>query len=137
MDLQRANEKTKKCKTYCSQCEVKGSLVFSGNISLCSITQSIIFDDKRIKLSNRALRVLCALLQCKGSSVSFNYLHEYGWPDSLVVRNNLTVTISEIRTTLRHTNIKIQNIRGFGYALTSSNDEIELIKDTELSLIHI
>lgn len=131
MDLQRANEKTKTCKTYCSQCEVKESLIFSSNISLCSITQSVIFDDKRIKLSNRALRVLCALLQCKSSPVSFNYLHEYGWPDSLVVRNNLTVTISEIRTTLRHTNIKIESIRGFGYALTSSNDEIERIMDAE------
>lgn len=131
MDLQKANEKMTTCRTFCSRCEVKGSLVFSGNISLCSNTQSIIFEDKRIKLSNRALRVLCALLQFKNSPVSFNYLHEYGWPDNIVVRNNLTVTISEIRTNLRHTHIKILSIRGFGYALTSSNDEIERIKDAQ------
>ena len=102
------------CTNYCTKCEHKKNLTFNNNISLSSQMQSINIDGKIIKVSNRAFRVLCALLQCNGTIVSFSFLHEYAWPDSLVVRNNLMVTISEIRTTLRHTSIKIQNIRGVG-----------------------
>lgn len=92
--------------------------------------QSINIEGKKIKLSNRAFRVLCALLEFIDTPLSFAFLHEYGWPDTLVVRNNLMVIVSEIRTSLRQTDINIQNVRGIGYRLTILKAEDNRIKDT-------
>jgi len=92
-------------------------------------------NDLTIKLTNRAFRVLCALLQHQNNPVSFAFLQSYGWPDNKVVRNNLTVIISEIKTTLRSTNIDIKNIRGFGYILNIPRNEPLLYKNKAVELI--
>lgn len=110
------------CIDYCSKCPYSKKLTINKNISLSSEMKTLDIDDKKIKLSNRAFRVLCALLNHNTNVVSFSFLHEYAWPDSLVVRNNLMVTISEIRTILRNTSITIENIRGVGYLLTCPAD---------------
>ncbi len=120
------------CVSYCASC--KNTTSYSSSYSylgaeyyMCPETQLFCVNDNRIKLSNRAFRVLCALFKSAGEPVQFNYLHKYGWPDGLFVRNNLTVTISEIRTALRHTGIKIDNVRGVGYVLTSHISEKEQV----------
>ncbi len=110
------------CTTYCSKCKERGITDPLDKVTLCGETLTVLIDNKKIKLTNRGFRVFCALYRCKVTPVDFDYLQEWGWPDNLVVRNNLTVTISEVRKSLRHTNLKIHNVRGFGYALTTSKD---------------
>jgi DNA-binding winged helix-turn-helix (wHTH) protein len=133
-EIEITSQTIKPCVDYCTKCVKPNALTFNNSISLSNETQSINIDGKRIKLSNRAFRVLCALLQFNGIPVSFCFLHEYAWPDSLVVRNNLMVAISEIRINLRHTGIKIQNVRGVGYILTSFTEADARIKDTQCLL---
>ncbi|WP_442871918.1 winged helix-turn-helix domain-containing protein [Colwellia sp. 12G3] len=110
---------------YCSKCPLNFIHNFKDDLSISSHDQTISFNNNKIKFSSRAFRVLCALLREKDKPISFSYLQTYGWPDSLVVKNNLTVVISEIRTNLRHTQLQIENIRGYGYMLTSV--EVELV----------
>ncbi len=78
--------------------------------------------------------MLCALLQHKNNPVSFTFLQDYGWPDNKVVRNNLTVIISEIRTTVRMTDIDIKSVRGFGYILNMPIDEATVYKNENVEL---
>lgn len=106
------------CEQHCSRCPLNLAYKFGDDLSFSHIDQMINIDNKRIKFSNRAFRVLCALLRENNTPVSFNHLQNYGWPDSSVVKNNLTVVISEIRTNLRHSAVDIENIRGYGYMLT-------------------
>jgi len=129
MYQQENNQTNISCTDYCSKCKKQNSLRFHNDISLSNINQSVNIKDKKIKLTSRAFRVLCALLKYKNHPISFSFLQDYGWPDNSVVRNNLTVTISEIRTNLRATEIKIQNVRGFGYVLTTSIDEVKFYQD--------
>ena len=122
MDFEKSSELIEVCGSYCANCNVP-PIFLCKKISMCTKTQTVIVNSDTIKLSNRAFRVFCALYKLQGEPVIFNYLHKYGWPDGLFVRNNLTVTISEIRTALRHTDIKIKNVRGVGYVLTSPISE--------------
>jgi DNA-binding winged helix-turn-helix (wHTH) protein len=128
MDIEIPSRTIQSCINYCSKCEHNKNLVISKSISLSSEMQTLNIDGKKIKLSNRAFRVLCALLNYNNTVVSFSFLHEYAWPDSLVVRNNLMVTISEIRTIIRNTSITIENIRGVGYLLTLPADDNTRVK---------
>ncbi len=113
------------CIDYCSKCKSPNFSNLPNNLSIYYNDQTFSFNNQKNKLSNRAFRLLCALLKFKNTPLSFSFLHEYGWPDQLVVRNNLAVTISEIRTNIRHTDLKIENIRGFGYVLITSINEVE------------
>ena len=126
MDFEKTSESIEACESYCASCKAMPRFL-SAEFYMCSNTQAIAIKGNRIKLSNRAFRVLCALLKSQGDPVNFNYLHKYGWPDGLFVRNNLAVTISEIRTALRHTGIQIDNVRGVGYVLTSLISEKEQV----------
>ena len=125
------NQTIEPCQDYCSKCSKSNSLRFHENLSLSYNEQSVHINEKKIKLTNRAFRVLCALLKYKNNPVSFSFLQDYGWPDSSVVRNNLTVIISEIRTYIRATEIKIANVRGYGYVLTTSIDEVKFYHDSK------
>ena len=129
MDRKKNNQAIEPCQDYCSRCSRSNSLRFHKNLSLSYNEQSVHINEKKIKLTNRAFRVLCALLKYKNNPVSFSFLQDYGWPDNSVVRNNLTVIISEIRTYIRATEIKIANVRGFGYVLTTSIDEVKFYHD--------
>lgn len=133
MDFEKTSESIQVCVSYCGNCNVP-PIFLCKKISMCTKTQTVIVNNDTIKLSNRAFRVLCALLKSQGDPVNFNYLHKYGWPDGLFVRNNLTVTISEIRTALRHTGIQIDNVRGVGYVLTSLISEKEQVGALQCSL---
>jgi DNA-binding winged helix-turn-helix (wHTH) protein len=131
MGPQRNNQAIEPCQDYCSKCSTSNSLRFHENLSLSYNEQSVHNNEKKIKLTNRAFRVLCALLKYKNHPVSFSFLQDYGWPDNSVVRNNLTVIISEIRIYIRATEIKIANVRGFGYILTTSIDEVKVYHDNK------
>lgn len=133
--MKKTNQVVEPCNDYCSRCTKRESLDFNENLSLSYSDQTIHINDLTIKLTNRAFRVLCALLQHQNNPVSFTFLQSYGWPDNKVVRNNLTVIISEIKTTLRSTNIDIKNIRGFGYILNIPRNEPLLYKNKAVELI--
>ena len=120
------------CQDYCVKCVKPHFEALNSSVSLSNETQSINIEGKKIKLSNRAFRVLCALLKFIDTPLSFDFLHGYGWPDTLVVRNNLMVIISEIRTSLRQTDINIQNVRGIGYKLTILTNKDNRIKDNRI-----
>ncbi|MFT6835442.1 MAG: DNA-binding winged helix-turn-helix (wHTH) protein [Francisellaceae bacterium] len=111
------------CEMYCSKCPLSFIRNVKYDVSISTTDQSINIEKQNIKFSSRSFRVLCALLRQKEKTLSFHFLQQYGWPDSNVVRNNLTVAISEIRTHLRHTNLRIENVRGHGYLLTTADSE--------------
>lgn len=128
METEITSHTTPQCTSFCIMCKNKDNLIINKRISLLPEMQSVNIDGKRVKFSNRAFRVLCALLRYNGTTVSFCYLSAYAWPDSIVVKNNLMVAISEIRTNLRHTDIRIKNVRGLGYELIFPTSEIENTK---------
>jgi len=132
--MKKTNQVVEPCNDYCSRCTKRESLDFNENLSLSYSDQTIHINDLTIKLTNRAFRVLCALLQHQNNPVSFTFLQSYGWPDNKVVRNNLTVIISEIKITLRSTNIDIKNIRGFGYILNMPIDEATVYKNENVEV---
>ncbi|MFT5298956.1 MAG: DNA-binding winged helix-turn-helix (wHTH) protein [Colwellia sp.] len=112
------------CDMYCSKCPLSFIYNFKDEFTISTIDQTVSINKQTIKFSSRSFRVLCALLRGKEKPLSFNYLQTYGWPDSNVVKNNLTVVISEIRTHLRHTTIRIENVRGYGYILTTTQTQL-------------
>jgi len=120
--------KVQPCVSYCFKCKQQNLLIGNQQVTLLPDSYTVIVDEKKIKLSHRAFRVLCALLRHKGESVSFCYLFRYAWPDSIVVKNNLMVVISELRTSFRHTEVKIENVRGFGYHLCVPKNQLETSK---------
>ena len=132
--MNKTNQAVRPCNDYCSRCTKRKSLYFHKNLSLSYSDQTIDINKQTIKLTNRAFRVLCALLQHQNTPVSFSFLQDYGWPDNTVVRNNLTVIISEIRTTLRMTDIDIKNVRGFGYILNMPIDEATVYKNENVEV---
>ena len=134
--INKTNQAVEPCNDYCSKCTKRESLYFHKNLSLSYSDQTIDINKQTIKLTNRAFRVLCALLQHQNTPVSFSFLQDYGWPDNTVVRNNLTVIISEIKTILRMTNLDIKNIRGFGYILNTPRSEPLLYKNKAVELIN-
>lgn len=134
--MNKTNQAVRPCNDYCSRCTKRESLYFDKNLSLSYSDQTIEINKQTIKLTNRAFRVLCALLQHQNTPVSFKFLQDHGWPDNTVVRNNLTVIISEIKTILRMTNLDIKNIRGFGYILNTPRSEPLLYKNKAVELIN-
>ena len=132
--MNKTNQAVRPCNDYCSRCTKRKSLYFHKNLSLSYSDQTIDINKQTIKLTNRAFRVLCALLQHQNTPVSFKFLQDHGWPDNTVVRNNLTVIISEIRTTLRMTDIDIKNVRGFGYILNMPIDEATVYKNENVEV---
>ncbi|MBA6328532.1 helix-turn-helix domain-containing protein [Colwellia sp. MB02u-6] len=116
------------CSDYCSKCKCPNLSSFSPEFSFDYNNQIVSFKGERAKLSKRAFRLLCAFIRFKDIPLSVKFLHDYGWPDQLVVKNNLAVTISEMRINLRHTNLTIENIRGFGYLLSSVVHEGEDVR---------
>ena len=118
IERQKISQSMELCQDYCSQCKKANIVNYKNKISIDRKQQLVIVGDKDIKLSNRAFRVLCALLKYDNTPVSFTFLHDYGWPDNVVVRNNLIVTISELKSNLKDTDIKVHNVRGYGYLLS-------------------
>jgi DNA-binding response OmpR family regulator len=129
-NLYNADNADKACSDYCSKCKCPNLSDFSPELSFDYNNQIVSFEGERTKFSNRAFRLLCAFIRFKDIPLSVKFLHDYGWPDQLVVKNNLAVTISEMRINLRHTNLTIENIRGFGYLLSSVVHEGEHIRDS-------
>jgi len=117
IERQKLNESMELCSGYCNQCKEENRLNLENKISVYNREQLVVIEGREIRLSNRAFRVLCGLLKYHNTPVSFEFLHDYGWPDNIVVRNNLVVTIAEIRTNLKGTDITIHNVRGYGYIL--------------------
>lgn len=132
--MNKTNQAVEQCNDYCSRCTKRESLYFHKNLSLSYSDQTIEINKQTIKLTNRAFRVLCALLQHQNTPVSFSFLQDYGWPDNKVVRNNLTVIISEIKTTIRMTDIGIKSVRGFGYILNMPIDEATVYKNENVEV---
>lgn len=136
MERVMISKEAKSCASFCKKCPFKSSLIFNEQLQLLPDTQSVRISGEAIKLSIRGFRVLCALLRCVGRPVSSLYLSEYAWPDGLVVKNNLPVTISELRTSLRYVDIDIINVRGFGYQLEllRKKSNMSYLKEEKCSL---
>ena len=122
IDVLENSELIKPCNSYCRNCNISVELRVKDILVLCSEKQTVSINRNDVKLPHRSFRVLCALLRWADTPVSIDFLNAYGWPDKAVVRNNLPVTISEIRTLLSQTNIEILNIRRFGYQLNTAAD---------------
>jgi DNA-binding winged helix-turn-helix (wHTH) protein len=132
MEMETTSMPMQHCNSYCLNCSISDELKFGNILSLSPIKHVVNINGNEIKFPNRSFRVLCALLRSVNTPVSFDFLNQYGWPDKSVVRNNLAVTISEIRTLLRQTDMKIVNVRGFGYLLTTSADSQDNIEVTNV-----
>jgi DNA-binding response OmpR family regulator len=130
MELKNWHNTDKACSDYSSKCKCPNLSSFSPEFSFDYNNQIVSFNGERAKLSKRAFRLLCAFIRFKDIPLSVKFLHDYGWPNQLVVKNNLAVTISEMRINLRHTNLTIENIRGFGYLLSSVVYEGEDVRDS-------
>lgn len=109
---------TQYCIHFCKRCPLYNEVNYEKKIQLIPNSQNVFIDEIKVALSNRGFRLLCAFINNTNKPLSFSYLIEYGWPDCSVVKNNLTVTISEIRTALRFSSFELVNIRGMGYMLT-------------------
>tara|TARA_Y100000034_G_scaffold101927_1_gene126532 strand:- start:9441 stop:9824 length:384 start_codon:yes stop_codon:yes gene_type:complete len=109
---------TQSCINFCKRCPLNNEINYEKKIQLIPNSQNIFIDGIKVVLSSRGFRLLCALINNINKPLSFSYLIEYGWPDCSVVKNNLTVTISEMRTALRFSSFELVNIRGVGYMLT-------------------
>ncbi|MBA6289748.1 winged helix-turn-helix domain-containing protein [Colwellia sp. MB3u-4] len=130
MELPKLYNTGEACSDYCSKCKSFDFSNCSPEFQFDLNNQIVSFKNEKAKLSKRGFRLLCAFIRFKDIPLSVEFLHDYGWPDQLVVKNNLAVTISEMRTNLRHTNLRIENIRGFGYLLSSVVNEGEHTSDS-------
>lgn len=121
----------KRCKGYYLNCSISDELKFRGIFSLYLIKQVVNINCKKTNFPNRTFRLLFARLKSV-TSVNIGFLNECAWPDKAVVINNLAVTISEIKTLFRKTDIKILNVRHFNYRLTTSTDSQDNIEVTNV-----
>ncbi len=75
------------------------------------------------RISNPMFRILCAFHEYQGEVLSRAFLLSYGWGLSNLVKNNVTVAISEIRYLLSNkSDLRIVTIHGVGYRMISMNE---------------
>lgn len=86
------------------------------------VFRSFIVCGEQRKISSHGYRLLCALTRQVDVILAKEYLIEYVWPESTIVRNNLNVAIYDLRIMLRNSPLRIENIRNKGYRLTLNEE---------------
>ncbi|MBW8184080.1 winged helix-turn-helix domain-containing protein [Shewanella sp. NR704-98] len=75
-----------------------------------------------IKISLSAIRLICILIKKHQLPISYDELKAHIWGETCVGNNSLPVTINEVRNLINSTNLKIINLRGFGYMMISGEE---------------
>ena len=88
------------------------------NITKVAGIRTFDVNNQQQKASSSGFRMLCALTRQSGNILSKEYLNKYVWPESTVVRNNINVSIYDLRIVFRESSIVIKNHRKKGYCLT-------------------
>lgn len=88
------------------------------NITKVAGIRTFDVNSEQQKTSSSGFRMLCALTRQSGNVLSKEYLIKYVWPESTIVRNNLNVSIYDLRFLFRDSSIVIKNHRKEGYCLT-------------------
>lgn len=88
------------------------------NITKVAGIRTFDVNSEQQKTSSSGFRMLCALTRQSGNVLSKEYLIKYVWPESTIVRNNLNVSIYDLRILFRDSSIIIKNHRKEGYCLT-------------------
>ncbi|WP_404401854.1 winged helix-turn-helix domain-containing protein [Idiomarina seosinensis] len=84
----------------------------------------VIINQKATKLPAATYRVLCCLVEARGSVVSRAEILQYAWGNEEAVLNNVNVAVSELRMLLKPTEIKIITKRKHGYFIINSGDTL-------------
>lgn len=102
------------------------SVILLGSVRVDLNSKRACHGDKPIELLPREWAVLVYLLNNIGKVVSKNQILEAisGWDDTLS-GNAIEVYVSRLRAKLGNTGISIRAIRGFGYLLNESADDIQ------------
>jgi hypothetical protein len=107
------------CYSRCKGCTLfPYDKLADANITKVAGIRTFDVNSERQKTSSSGFRMLCALTRQSGSVLSKEYLIKYVWPESTIVRNNLNVSIYDLRILFRDSSIVIKNHRKEGYCLT-------------------
>ncbi len=79
--------------------------------------RSFNINNEQLKISIHGFRLICALTRYSGYILPKEFLIQYVWPESDIVRNNLNVAIYDLRILFRNVSIDIKNHRKEGYSL--------------------
>lgn len=81
-------------------------------------------NESATRISTGAVRTLCLFQRNNDKPVRKEKILDYGWGRGMDI-NNVTVTISELRRSISSPNIKIENVRGFGYQLNTKKCSVK------------
>lgn len=97
--------------------------VASTGITIDPISNQLFLNGVTIPLTNKEVQVLQPLLEQFGTLISREQLMQEVWQDEGVINSrSLDMYISRLRKKLApHSDIKIENVRGKGYKLTSNH----------------
>ena len=106
------------CYNRCRDCPLfPYEQLTSANINKGEKRGTFIIHGEHRKISSQGYRLICALTRQESTILPKDYLIQYVWPESTIVRNNLNVAIYDLRILLRGTSIDIENHRKEGYSL--------------------
>ena len=74
-------------------------------------------NNRQHKISYHGFRLLCALIRQSDKVLSKEYLIRYAWPESDIAKNNLNVSIYDLRLLFRDSVVEISNHRKEGYSI--------------------
>ncbi|MFM2476089.1 transcriptional regulator [Celerinatantimonas sp. MCCC 1A17872] len=104
------------CTNFCELCKFYNDGIVIDDSSYLK-GGNLFFNGERRSINKSYYRILCALVANVGNVVTREYLLKYGWLNQTNVINNVNVAISELRSSLRGTNMQIITIRKVGYLL--------------------
>ncbi len=111
-------EKLTPCYNRCRDCPLfPYEQLASANIDKGENLGTFIIHGEHRKVSSQGFRLICALTRHRNTVLPKDYLIQYVWPESTIVRNNLNVAIYDLRILLRGSLIDIENHRKEGYCL--------------------
>jgi DNA-binding response OmpR family regulator len=109
--INNCNNRCKNCALFpYEKLSVKG-------INKTSERRTFDVNGQQHKLTHHGFRLMCALTYSSGKVLTREFLHEYAWPESDVVGNNLNVAIYDLRIAFSKSSIHIENYRKEGYGL--------------------
>lgn len=108
------------CDSFCFDCpneynELHLTATTSVNRSMLTI------DGKKTRINESNYRMLCALHNHPGVTLSREFLLEYVWGIQGKVANNVNVMVSELRSHLQNSGLEIVTIRGKGYRMLNKS----------------
>lgn len=93
----------------------EGSILKNGNLSLNTVSKTVVYASKQINLTAKEFRLVEYLLTHKGEVVSKDQLLDHVWSDEDRVQHNTVETfIANVRRKLGKDSV-IKTVRGYGY----------------------